>query len=132
MPLAEALLPGLMVPRLVADPHALPFERHVVPPQSDVPAGHTHEKLEHTPDVGGAHAVPAGFGTSAGHDTLAPLHDLLVSHEPDAVWHTFVSTLDGHDTLDALHDVVASHTPADVWQMFVRVFDGHARLDPVQ
>jgi hypothetical protein len=30
------------------------------------------------------------------------------------VWHTLVRALDGHDGLAELHDVVVSHTPAEV------------------
>ena len=58
--------------------------------------------------------MPAGCGMSGGHAGLAALHDWLVSHTPEAVWHTFVSTLDGHTTLEELHEVVASQTPAEV------------------
>ena len=85
VPLLEAEFPGLIVPRLVAAPQVLPFEVQVVP-QTVVPAGHTHEKPEQMPPgEGGVQAVPAGCGTSAGHATLAPLHDWLVSHTPEAV-----------------------------------------------
>ena len=127
VPVVEVEPPGLIVPRLVATPQLLPFDTQV-PLHSVVVAEHTHEYPAHTPAVGGMHAVPAGCGMSGGHTTLAALHDWLVSHTPDAVWHTFVNVLEGHATLAALHKVVASQTPADVWQMFVSVLDGHAGL----
>jgi hypothetical protein len=127
IPLADVDPPGLIVPRLVADPQVLPLDWQI-PLHSVVVDEHVHVKPAHTPLVGGMHAVPAGWGRSGGHDTLAELHDWLVSHTPEAVWHTFVSTLDGHATLAELHDVVASHTPIDVWQMLVSTLDGHVTL----
>ena len=84
IPLAEVDPPALTGPRLVGDPQLLPFDTHD-PLHSVADTGHTHEYPEQTPPVGGMHAVPAGCGTSAGHDTLAALHDWLVSHTPDAV-----------------------------------------------
>ena len=84
VPLTDVDPPAAIDPRLVAVPHALPFEMHV--PLHSVDVGeHVQVYPMHTPAVGGVHAVPAGCGMSGGHAGLDALHDWLVSHTPDAV-----------------------------------------------
>jgi hypothetical protein len=57
--------------------------------------------------------------TLDGHDTLDELHDVVASHTPADVWHTFVSALDGHDGPTPVQKVVASQAPSDVWHCAV-------------